>query len=127
LNADNTLSLQETGQVYHGKFVVNGNLLEITLDPDTKTTATVEGNKLTDTSGETWVLREQSAPPGSTENVLRNQDIIKMVGVQLADEIIIASIKTSNCQFDTSADALIQLKQSGVSDAVLTAMLGTRK
>jgi hypothetical protein len=43
------------------------------------------------------------------------------------DAIIIAKIGSSNCQFDTSADALIQLKQAGVDAAVLKAMLGARK
>jgi len=37
--------------------------------------------------------------------------------------MIIAKISSSKCQFDTSTDALIQLKQSGVSAAVLKAIV----
>jgi hypothetical protein len=33
-------------------------------------------------------------------------------------------IKSSKCQFDTSTDALIFLKKSGVRTAVLNAMVG---
>jgi len=60
-----------------------------------------------------------STPP---PNVLQNQDVIKMVKAGLDDSIIIAKIKTSACQFDTAPDSLIQLKQSGVSSAVMRVM-----
>ena len=43
------------------------------------------------------------------------------------DSIIIAKISVSKCQFDISTDALIQLKQNGVSAAVLKAMVGAGK
>lgn len=59
------------------------------------------------------------APPA---NVLQNQDVLKMVKAGLDDSIIVAKIKSSQCQFDTTPDALIALKQSGVSSAVLKAM-----
>jgi hypothetical protein len=58
------------------------------------------------------------APPGT----LQNDDILRMVKAGLDDSIIIAKIKTSKCQFDTSPDTLITLKQNGVSSAVLRAM-----
>jgi hypothetical protein len=43
------------------------------------------------------------------------------------DGLIIAKINGSKCEFDTSPDALIGLKQSGVSTAVLKAMVGAGK
>ncbi|MGA9055020.1 MAG: hypothetical protein WB763_00760 [Terriglobia bacterium] len=128
LNADNSFSLQEAGQAYHGTFAVNGNTLELTIsESNTKTTATLQGNNLTDSSGQTWVLREQSAgtPPGGT--VLQNEDVIKMAKAGFDDAIIIAKITSSKCQFDTSTDALIRLKQSGVTAAVLKAMVEAGK
>jgi len=133
LGADNSFSLQEAGQAYRGTFVVNGNNLELTIVPatssesSTKTTATLQGNNLTDSSGQTWVLRDQSGvtPPGGT--VLQNEDVIKMAKAGLDDAIIIAKISSSKCQFDTSTDALIKLKQNGVSAAVLKAMVGPGK
>lgn len=125
LNADNSFSLQEAGQAYHGTFVVSGDTLELSInETNTKTTVTREGSNLTDSNGQTWVLREQSegiAPKGA---MLQNEDIIKMVKAGFDDEIIIAKISGSKCQFDTSIDALIRLKKSGVSAAVLKAMAG---
>jgi hypothetical protein len=55
---------------------------------------------------------------------LKNDDIVKMVQAGLDDTIIITKIKSSQCDFDTSTDALISLKKRGVSNAVLTAMAG---
>jgi hypothetical protein len=46
-----------------------------------------------------------------------------MVKAKLADSIVIQKIKSSTCEFDTSADALIKLKDAGVSDTVIQAML----
>ncbi len=58
LNTDKTFSLQEGGQSYHGTFVVNGNTLELSISENsTKTTVSIQGNNLADSSGQTWVLR----------------------------------------------------------------------
>jgi hypothetical protein len=54
---------------------------------------------------------------------LTNDDVIKMVQLKLADSVIIAKIKSSACAFDTSVDGLTKLKQAGVSDTVLQAMV----
>lgn len=63
LNADHSFSLQEAGQAYHGSFVVVGNTLELSFgEPNIpKTTATLQGNNLINSSGQTWVLEGQSA------------------------------------------------------------------
>jgi hypothetical protein len=127
LNADNTLSLQEAGQTYRGTFVQNGSTLELNINDGPKTTATIEGNNLTDSSGKIWVPGGQPAQPASGASVLQNQDIIKMVKASFDDATIIAKIGSSKCQFDTSTDALIQLKEAGVSAAVLQAMVGAGK
>jgi hypothetical protein len=127
LNADNTFSLQEAGQSYSGTFAANGSALKLNISGGPETTATVQGNNLTDGSGQTWVLRAQPAQAASGAVVLQNQDIIKMVKAGLDDAIIMAKIAGSKCQFDTSTDALIQLKQSGVSAAVLKAVVGAGK
>jgi len=127
LNADHTLSMQEAGQTYHGTFEANGTTLDLSIEPDIKTTATIAGTKLTDASGQTWVLKEQSTAPIVTEGTLRNEDVIKMTKASFDDAFIIAKISSSKCQFDTSTDTLIRLKQSGVSAAVLKAMVGAGK
>jgi hypothetical protein len=131
LNADHSFSLQEDGQAYHGTFTVSGNNLELTItESNTKTTATIQGNNLTDSGGQTWVYHvpsAQPAPPAAPVVVLQNADIVKMAKAGFDDAIITAKISNSHCQFDTSTDALIKLKQSGVSSAVLKAMVGAGK
>jgi hypothetical protein len=123
-NADNSFTLQEAGQSYQGTFVANGNNVELNITGGTKTTATIQGNALTDGNGQRWSLKEQSMGPAPTGAFLKNEDIINMAKAGLDDAIILAKISSSKCQFDTSVDALIQLKSSGVSAAVLKAILG---
>jgi hypothetical protein len=129
LNADNSFSLQASGETYHGTFVVSGNTVELSIrETGDKTTATIQANNnLTDSNGQAWVLREQSADSAPDGPALKNEDIIKLAKAGLDDELIIAKINGSKCQFDTSTDALIQLKKSGVSATVLKAIVGTGK
>lgn len=124
LNADNSFSLQAAGETYRGNFTFSGNALELNLSDGTKSVATIQGNSLTDSNNQVWLLREQSATAASGGATLQNQDIVKMVKAGLDDSLIIAKIGSSKCQFDTTTDALIQLKQSGVNAAVLKAIVG---
>ena len=67
---------------------------------------------------------EPQPRPGQNASAnLTNDDVIKLVQAGITDSIIIAKIKSSSCGFDTSTDALIKLKQTGVSDAVQQAMV----
>lgn len=52
-----------------------------------------------------------------------NEDIAGMAKLGLGDTVILAKIKSSPSAFDTGAEALVRLKQAGVSDAVLSAMV----
>jgi len=67
----------------------------------------------------------QAAPQASTPGgeTLTNEDVVKMVNAGLAEGIIIAKIRNSSCKFDTSLDAILKLKETGVSDAVIQAMV----
>jgi hypothetical protein len=65
-----------------------------------------------------------SGGQGTGTAALNNDDVMKMVQAKLADAIIVAKVKSSTCQFDTSTDSLIKLKGAGVSDVVLEAMAG---
>lgn len=58
----------------------------------------------------------------ASAQVLTNADIVRMVQAKLSDAVIISEIQNSTCQFDTSPNALIQLKQAGINDKVLEAM-----
>lgn len=64
--------------------------------------------------------------PALAQQPLTNADIIKMAKAKLPDAVIIAEIKKSKCECLTTPDALINLKEAGVSDAVLEAMTGAR-
>lgn len=61
--------------------------------------------------------------PTSSGQALTNNDILKLVAVKLPEAIILAKIQSSPCAFDTSTDEIVRLKQSGVSDTILQAMV----
>jgi hypothetical protein len=59
------------------------------------------------------------------QHVLSNSDVVNMAKSGIGDATIILTIQRSSTKFDTSPDALIQLKSAGLSDAVLNAMLAS--
>lgn len=61
-------------------------------------------------------------PSRAAAQTLTNGNVVRMVQAKLSDAVIISEIKHSKCNFDTSANALIKLKQGGVSDTILQAM-----
>jgi hypothetical protein len=63
----------------------------------------------------------QAAQPPAT--ALDNQDVLRMVKADFAPETIIAQIKSAPCNFVTSRAALQQLKEEGVPDEVILAMV----
>jgi hypothetical protein len=54
---------------------------------------------------------------------LDNQAVMKLVRDGIPDHVIVAAIESTPGEFDTSASAIAELKQSGVSDAVIKAMI----
>jgi hypothetical protein len=54
---------------------------------------------------------------------LGNADVLALVKAGLAPDVVIAKIKSSPCNFETTPVALEQLKAGGVPDAVLVVML----
>lgn len=65
------------------------------------------------------VGRGQAAQP----KPLVNADIVKMVKAGLAENTIVLAIQNKPSSFDTSPEELIHLKEQGVSQVVLNAML----
>jgi hypothetical protein len=61
--------------------------------------------------------------PALADEALTNASIIEMVELGLGESIILKKIETSPTHFDTDLGALKQLKEAGVSDAVISAML----
>ncbi|MGZ4732300.1 MAG: hypothetical protein ACXVZH_09170 [Terriglobales bacterium] len=54
---------------------------------------------------------------------LSNADVVKMVKGGLQESTILSVIATTDCDFDVSVDGLLALKEAGVSDKVMDAML----
>ena len=57
------------------------------------------------------------------QETMTNDEVISLTKAGLAGSVIIGKIRTSKSNFDMSTDALIKLKQSGVGDDVVAAML----
>ncbi|MDI1241169.1 MAG: hypothetical protein PSX80_04535 [bacterium] len=57
------------------------------------------------------------------DEVMTNDEVISLTKAGLAGSVVIGKIRTSKSNFDMSTDGLIKLKQSGVGDDVVTAML----
>lgn len=74
-------------------------------------------------NGPAQAAESQAQVPAPTGPSLTNDDIIKLAKEKLPDSVILAKIKSSACDFDTSTDGLIKLKRAGISDAVLQAMV----
>lgn len=52
-----------------------------------------------------------------------NDDVLKMVKAGFTEETIIEAIRTNEPRYDTSVDALVALKNAGVSERIISAML----
>src|SRR6266849_9282142 len=71
-----------------------------------------------------------SAAPGAQQNsaavpthALTNQDIVRMTKASFGDSTIVKMIETHGSSFDLSVDALLRLKELGVSQAVIQAII----
>lgn len=60
-------------------------------------------------------------------SAMKNEDVIKMTKVGLAESTIIVAIEKEPAEYDTSVDGLIELKKAGVSDAVIQKMVAAGK
>ena len=57
------------------------------------------------------------------QQALNNDSVIKLVKAGLSEDLIVSTINGSAGTYDTSAEGLIALKQAGVSDKVVTAIV----
>jgi hypothetical protein len=64
-----------------------------------------------------------SAPPPVQSKLLDNAAIIRMTRAELGDEIILQTVRAQPGNYQTAPDDLVALKSSGVSPAVIAAML----
>lgn len=54
---------------------------------------------------------------------MTNRDVIRLVKAKISDDIIMAKIRQSKTRFDTSTEGLVALKEAGVSDDLINAMV----
>jgi hypothetical protein len=64
-----------------------------------------------------------AALPVSAQEMMNNDEVITLAKAGLNQSIIIGKIRSSRTSFDLSTNALIKLKQAGVSDDIVAAML----
>jgi hypothetical protein len=70
------------------------------------------------------ILASQNSQVQKSEaKPLNNSDVLDMLNAGISQDVVIAKIKKTMCDFDTSASALKTLKAAQVSDAVLLAMV----
>jgi hypothetical protein len=55
--------------------------------------------------------------------MMTNDSVIRMVSAGLGDDLIVQTINAQPGQYTTDADALVALKQAGVSDRIISAMV----
>lgn len=58
---------------------------------------------------------------------LTNQSILDMIELGFSEDVILTKIKTSEVDFDTSIDALKELKSKGVGDAIIVSIMNGDK
>jgi len=68
-------------------------------------------------------LVTRSQDSSKTSAALTNKDITAMVSAGLPAEVIVAKIKSSTTDFDTSPASLTELKKAGIPDNVILAMV----
>jgi hypothetical protein len=67
----------------------------------------------------------QLAPalPTSSQETINNQSVVEMVKSGFSETLIVTKIKSSKSSFDTTTSALQELKNSGVSESIIMAMV----
>lgn len=66
-------------------------------------------------------VAQQTATDSSGK--LTNKEIVAMVSSGLSADVVVAKIRTSACKFDTSPQALSEIKANGVPDQVILEMV----
>jgi hypothetical protein len=66
-------------------------------------------------------------PLFAQSEILTNADVIEMTKAGLSQKVILEKIKSSVCEFDASAKALIELKNAGADDEVIAEVIGKSK
>jgi hypothetical protein len=94
---------------------------DVTFEKGTETTAYVSGDaRLAESRPTTDSSADRNTSPGVA---LTNSDIVQMQKAGLSEEITLSKIAGSPANFDIGAQDLIRLKEAGVSDKIINAMI----
>jgi hypothetical protein len=98
---------------------------DVVFEKGTETTAYVSGDARIEASEPRSGLALDSATDRSADSapVLTNADIVQMQKAGLSEAIILSKIGTSTTRFTTDTRDLIQLKEAGVNDNIIHAMV----
>jgi uncharacterized protein YcfJ len=67
----------------------------------------------------------QQAAAAAEQRAMHNDDVVYMVKSGVSEQVIMNSMRERGGRFDTSPEAIVNLKSNGVSDAVIYAMQTT--
>ena len=100
---------------------------DVTFEKGTETTAYVSGDSRIDAfqprNGPTPALDTVADRSAAPDAVLTNADIVQMQKASLSEETILSKIGTSTTHFNTGTQDLIRLKEAGVNDNIINAMV----
>jgi hypothetical protein len=138
LKSDGSLMIQQNGKTATGTYTLEGDIITTILGKSTfalrrtgnalvgEKNGTVWEKAATQSSGASQVSSPSTpaAAPVSTEQVLTNADVLSLVKVGLGEELIAAKIKQVKAvAFDLSTDGLVALRNGGVPNTVIEAMM----
>ena len=138
LRNDGTFSIQGPSGQIDGKYQLKGAKLQLKFIfgglPRKADLIVVGSDKLVDKDGKQF-LRPTLVEPSADANIgpprtgagpapFTNADVIQLARAGIPDDVIVQKIKSCGCQLDRSTQALIGLKQAGISPAVMNAVMG---
>jgi len=98
---------------------------DVAFEKGTETTAYVSGDaRIDESESRTAIAPDSAADRGAAPSaVLTNADIVQMQKAGLSEAIILSKIGTSTAKFATDTQDLIHLKEAGVNDSIIHAMV----
>src|ERR1017187_6837438 len=70
-----------------------------------------------------WRLLFVLALAAAAQQVLSNDDVVKMIKSGISEDVVLSMVKTQPAQYTLTPDELIALKSAGVPNRVVAAMV----
>lgn len=120
LRPDGTFSLLQQGMQIEGTYQIEGDAVTLR-SPRIRggQKGRVVGDTIVDPQGTVWEKKAES----KAATLITVEQVIAMVNAKLPEDVIIRTVKASTLSFTLSPDVLTELKNAGVSDAVIRALI----